>query len=215
MEVPVLHARRRERSGKGVARKIRHEGLIPAVLYGGGENIPLVLHPHELLKILSAGENTIFQLGFDGEETVDRRAIVRDLQRDPIKDTLLHADLYRISMDVEITVSVPIVLEGMSRAVSDIGGVINQLLHEVEIQCLPGLIPHELRVDVSHLGVGQVLHVQDLQVPQQITVLSNAEEVVASISVRGAEEAAPAAAAVAAPTEEAEAAAAETETEEP
>lgn len=213
MDVPVLVARRREHSGKGAARKIRRQGSIPGVLYGGGENIPLALHPQDLLKILSAGENTIFQIDFDGEEALDRKVIVRDLQRDPIKDSLRHADLYRISMDVEITVAVPIVLEGMSRAVSDVGGVINQLLHEMEIQCLPGLIPHELKVDVSHLAVGQVLHVRDLPVPQGIKVLANVDEVVASISVRGAEEAAPAAAA-ALPTEGAVAAAAEAETEE-
>jgi len=198
-----------------VARKIRRQGFIPAVLYGAGENIPLVLHPRELLKILTAGENTIFQLNLDGDGAVDRKAIVRELQRDPLKDTLLHADLYRISMDVEISVSVPIALEGMSRAASDVGGVMNQLLHELEIQCLPGLIPHELRVDVSQLGIGDVLHVRDLQVPEGIKVLANADEVVASISVRGAEEAAAVPGAEVSPTGEPGAAGAESETEEP
>jgi len=164
--------------------------LIPAVLYGGGENIPLVLRPRDLLKILAAGENTIFHLELDGEGTAERNAIVRDLQRDPLSEALLHADLYRISMDVEITVSVPIVLEGMAREVSDVGGVINQLLHEIEIQCLPSIIPHELTVDVSHLGIGEVLHVRDLQVPTGIEILLDPGEVVASIRVRGAEEAA-------------------------
>ena len=189
MEAPVLQAARRTRSGKGVARKIRAQGLIPAVFYGGGENIPLSLQPKELLKILSAGENTIFQLEIEGEAAEDRKALVRDLQRDPLKETLLHADLYRISMDVEITVSVPLVLEGVSREVSDVGGVINQLLHEIEIQCLPSLIPHELTVDVAHLGIGEVLHVRDIPVPQGIQVLAVPEEVVASVSVRGEEEA--------------------------
>jgi large subunit ribosomal protein L25 len=189
MEAPVLHAVRRTRSGKGVARKIRAQGLIPAVFYGGGENIPLSLQPKELLKILSAGENTIFQLEIEGEAAEDRKALVRDLQRDPLKETLLHADLYRISMDVEVTVSVPLVLEGISREVSDVGGVINQLLHEIEIQCLPSLIPHELTVDIAHLGIGEVLHVRDIPVPQGIQVLAVPEEVVASVSVRGEEEA--------------------------
>src|SRR5919108_91138 len=210
MEVPVLQAWRRNRSGKGVARKIRAQGMIPAVLYGSGENIPLTLQPKELLKILTSGENTIFRLEIDGELGGERQAIVRDLQRDPLRETLLHADLYRISMDVEITVSVPIVLQGMSREVSDVGGVINQLLHEVEIQCLPSLIPHELIVEVSHLGVGEVLHVRDLQVPRGIRVLLAPEEVVASVSVRGEEEVA-AGAPSAAGTE---AAAPETESEE-
>ena len=189
MEAPVLQAVRRTRSGKGVARKIRAQGLIPAVFYGGGENIPLSLQPKELLKILSAGENTIFQLEIEGEAAEDRKALVRDLQRDPLKETLLHADLYRISMDVEVTVSVPLVLEGISREVSDVGGVINQLLHEIEIQCLPSLIPHELTVDIAHLGIGEVLHVRDIPVPQGIQVLAVPEEVVASVSVRGEEEA--------------------------
>src|SRR5919202_565739 len=101
MEAPVLRVVRRTHSGKGVARKIRAQGLIPAVLYGGGEN-------------------TIFQLNVEGETTEDRKALVRELQWDPLKETLLHADLYRISMDVEITVSVPLVLQGMSREVSDV-----------------------------------------------------------------------------------------------
>jgi large subunit ribosomal protein L25 len=206
MEAPVLRARRRTRSGKGVARKIRAQGLIPAVLYGGGENIPLSLQPQELLKILSSGENTILQLEIDDEVGEDRKAIVRDLQRHPLKETLLHADLYRISMDVEITVSVPIVLQGTSREVTDVGGIINQLLHEVEIQCLPSLIPHELTIDVSHLSIGEVLHVQDLPVPQGIQVLAAAGEVVASVSVRGEEVAAgaPSEVTAEAPTSEAE-----------
>jgi large subunit ribosomal protein L25 len=205
MEAPVLRVGRRTRSGKGVARKIRAEGMIPAVLYGGGENIPLSLQPQELLKILSSGENTIFQLEIDGEVGQERQAIVRDLQRHPLKETLLHVDLYRISMDVEITVSVTIVLQGMSREVSDIGGVINQLLHEVEIQCLPSLIPHELPIDVSHLGIGEVLHVRDLQVPQGIQILAAPDEVVASVSVRGEEVAAePSVAAAEGATPEAE-----------
>ena len=208
METPVLRVWRRDRSGKGVARKIRAKGLIPAVFYGGGENLSLSLQPQELLKILSAGENTIFQLDLDGEAGVDRKAIVRDLQRDPIKNTLLHADLYKISMDVEVTVSVPIVLEGESRAVSDAGGLVNQLLDEVEIQCLPGLIPHELKIDVSHLDIGDVLHVRDLQVPAGVRVLTDADAVVASVSVQGAEEAA------AAPSAEAEGSAAEAESKE-
>jgi large subunit ribosomal protein L25 len=190
MEAPILQASRRHQSGKGVARKIRAEGMIPAVLYGGGENISLILRPQELLKILTSGENTIFRLEIDGELGGDRQAIVRDLQRDPLKETLLHADLYRISMDVEITVSVPIVLQGMSREVSDVGGVINQLLHEIEIQCLPSLIPHELSIDVAHLGIGEVLHVRDLPVPQGIQVLAASDEVVVSVSVRGEEVAA-------------------------
>jgi large subunit ribosomal protein L25 len=190
MEAPILQAARRHRSGKGVARKIRAEGMIPAILYGGGENIPLILRPQELLKILTSGENTIFRLEIDGESGGDRQAIVRDLQRDPLKEMLLHADLYRISMDVEITVSVPIVLQGMSREVSDVGGVINQLLHEIEIQCLPSLIPHELTIDVAHLGIGEVLHVRDLPVLQGIQVLAASDEVVASVSVRGEEVAA-------------------------
>ncbi len=190
MEAPILQAWRRDRAGKGVARKIRAQGLIPGVLYGGGENIPLTLKPQELLKILTSGENTIFQLDIDGEPEGDRQAIVRDLQRDPLKESLLHADFYRISMDVELTVSVPIVLQGMSREVSDVGGMINQLLHEIEIQCLPSLIPHELTIDVAHLGIGEVLHVRDLPVPQGIQILAAADEVVASVSVRGEEVAA-------------------------
>ena len=190
MEAPILRALRRNRSGKGVARKIRAQGMIPGVLYGGGENIPLTLQPQELLKILTSGENTIFQLEIDGELGGDRQAIVRDLQRDPLRETLLHADLYRISMDVEITVSVPIVLQGMSREVSDVGGMINQLLHEIEIQCLPSLIPHELTIDVAHLGIGEVLHVRDLPVLQGIQVLAASDEVVASVNVRGEEVAA-------------------------
>ena len=207
MEAPVLRAWRRTQSGKGVARKIRAQGMIPAVLYGGGENLPLSLQPRELLKILSAGENTIFQLDIDGDAGEDRKAIVRDLQRDPLKETVLHADLYRISMDVEISVSVPLVLQGMSREVSDVGGVINQLLDEVEIQCLPSLIPHELTIDISHLGIGDVLHVRDIPVPQRIQVLTAPDDVVASVSIRGEEVAAeaPSEAAAEAPTPEAEA----------
>ncbi len=184
MEAFTVIGKRRNATGKGVARKIRKQGLIPGIVYGGSAPIPVIVDPKHLVKILRSpsGENTIFQFTVEGEEQRERKVIIRDLQYHPYKELLLHVDLHEISMDEEIVVRVPIELIGEPIGVRN-GGVLSHLLWEVEVECLPSRIPPKIEVDVSSLDIGDVLYVSDLQIPVGVKVLQEPEEAVASVSV--------------------------------
>ncbi len=185
MEELVLKARRREGRGKGVSRRIRAQGGIPVVIYGEGENLALVVDSRELRKLLTteAGSNALLRLNVEGEESVDRVVMLRDLQSDPVRGDFLHADLLRISMDREVEVEVPIELEGEPVGVTQSDGHLGQLLSELSIRCLPSAIPSSIKADVSRMGIGDVLHVSDLQIPPGVTVMSDPEEAVANVTV--------------------------------
>jgi large subunit ribosomal protein L25 len=184
MEDLILTAKTRTKTGKGEARRLRKKGLVPAILYGGSEVVPISFLLKDLKKILSTsgGENTIFQLNIEGAKKRDRKVIAREFQNDPVKSELLHVDLYEISMDKEITVSVGITLTGKAFGVEQEGGMLNHLLKEIEIECLPTKIPDEITVDVSQLKIGDVLHLRDISIPEGIEVLDDLEEPVASVT---------------------------------
>lgn len=196
---------KRESVGKGAARELRRKGFVPAVIYGGEYAGPLTVDFLELNKILARGrsEASILSLLISGEPE-PRQVIIKDVQRDPVKGEPLHVDLYEISMDREIKVSVPIRLVGEAPGVKRDGGLLHQLNRELEIECLPGQIPEELRVDVSSLEIGDVIHVGSLQLGEGIRVLTNPEEPVATVARPEVEE-------VAVPEEAAEEAAAPAE----
>jgi large subunit ribosomal protein L25 len=189
------------RSGKfnkNAARRVRAAGKIPAVVYGAGaEPIALEVDPKQITKILysDTGHNTIFDLEVD--DKLASKVMIVDWQYEPIKDTLIHIDMKRIAMDKLIQVSVPVKLKGIPLGVKNFGGILDQVLREVEIECLPADIPGHLDVDVSELGQHGVLRVSDLPHSDKITYLTDEEATVAHVtSIR--EEVAPAADAVAA-----------------
>lgn len=184
MEELVLKAKKRTEKGTGVAKRLRRQGLVPGILYGGSEVVPLTFAFKDLQKILStkSGENTIFQLNIEGAENRERNVIVRELQSEPVKGGVLHADFYEISMDKEITVSVEIVLEGEPVGVSEEGGMLNHLLREIEIECLPTNIPESIKVDVTELRIGDVLHLKDISIPAGVKVLEEPEEAIVSVT---------------------------------
>ncbi len=202
----------RERSGKGAARKLRAAGRIPGVVYGKGRaTTPIALDPHaldRLLKTSEAGLNTLIELtvnGRDGRTTV----LVKELQRDPVRGGLLHADLYEVDLTRTIEVEVPIHLIGRPRGV-EMGGILDQTLRTIEVECLPSDIPDEVEFDVSHLEIGDVVHVSDLPIPSNVELQTDAHLGVAHVILPAAEEAAEAVEAEAVPTEaEAEGEAAE------
>ncbi|MCC6641876.1 MAG: 50S ribosomal protein L25 [Deltaproteobacteria bacterium] len=192
----------REETGKGVARKLRAAKRIPAVLYGRGKaSVPLSLDPAVLEKLLrasSAGLNTLIDLAVSGRtDLAGKVVIVKELQREPVRGGLLHADLYEVDLSQTIEVSVPIHVVGIAVGVSMNGGILDTALREIEIECLPRAIPSAIEVDVSALDVGESIHVRDLAVPAGVTVLSDADLSVVSVVLPAAEEA-PAAAEAAA-----------------
>lgn len=148
---------------KNAARRVRAAGMIPAVVYGAGqEPVAIQLDPKVITKILhsESGHNSIFDLNVaDGAAT---KAMIIDWQYEPVKGKLLHIDLKRIAMDKTMKVSVPVFLTGTAKGVKVEGGVLDQVLREVQLECLPGNIPTSLDVDISELGLNGAIHIKDL-----------------------------------------------------
>jgi len=159
----VVATPREGRFNKNAARRVRVEGKIPAIVYGAGQAaVAVTVDPRVITKILhsDSGHNTIFDLDVTG--TPVAKAMIVDWQNEPIKGALLHIDLKRIAMDKAIRVSVPVQLIGVPVGVKTQGGILEHVLREVEIECLPGDIPSHLSVDVSLLDINQAVHVSDL-----------------------------------------------------
>lgn len=209
MSETALVVEAREATGKGAARKLRAAGRIPAVLYGRGrDSLPLALDPRALDRILRAqGANTLLDLTVEGRpELTDTVALVKELQRDPLRGEIVHADLYQVDLTRAVEVEVPIHLVGKPRGL-EFGGILEHTLREVSLECLPRSIPDAIEVDISQLELGDVLHVRDLPLPEGVALLSDPDLGVVLIAAPAAE-AAPAEAA-AAPAEGAAPAAAE------
>jgi large subunit ribosomal protein L25 len=183
LEQNVLEAQPREAGTKNQARRVRREGKIPAVVYGASKDaVAVSVDPRHVLRILRSdtGHNTIFDLALEGGQPT--KAMIVDWQYEPIKGHLLHIDLKRIAMDKALRVSVPIVLQGTPEGVKTEGGILEQMLREVEIECLPGDIPGHIDVDVSHLTFGKVLRVSDLPHNEKLKFLSDANQPVAHVT---------------------------------
>lgn len=181
----LLRAEIRHGQGKGVSRRLRSRGLMPAVMYGEGEHLTLTLDARELRRALQtqAGENVLMQLRVGGDESMGRTVMLRELQVDPIRGEFLHADLLRISMEKELEVEVPIELVGKPKGLAMEGVVLSQLVDTVRVRCLPAQIPTSIMADVGGLEVGQVLHVHDLATPPGVVFLNDPDEAVANLSV--------------------------------
>ncbi|HWC71409.1 MAG TPA: 50S ribosomal protein L25 [Actinomycetota bacterium] len=175
-----LNAVRRSDAGKGVARKLRASGKVPAVLYGQGlDTTPLTVDSRDLTHLLhsSAGSNVLVDLVVDGEEHL---AIPREIQRDHIHSKWVHVDFLAVSRTQTITVSVPVHETGEAVGVKE-GGVVEHHLREVQIECLPQDVPDELIVDITNVELGEMVHVSDLVPPQGVTILTNPEDAILSV----------------------------------
>jgi large subunit ribosomal protein L25 len=176
--------------GKNEARRLRRSGRIPAVVYGAKKAaVAISVDPKQISRILhsDAGHNTIFDMNVNGESS---KGMVVDWQYDPLTGKLLHIDLKRIAMDEKIRVSVPIHLVGEAPGVKVQGGIMDQVLREVEIECLPGDIPSHIDADVSHLEFGSVLRVADLPHGGKLEFVTDDQQTVAHVT-HVKEEAAP------------------------
>lgn len=183
MAMHALQGERRTGVGKGVARKLRQAGRIPAVYYGRGEEpIALAVGLKDLQDVIerAEGSNVIVELKVDGDGVADRKALIREIQRDPVGGRILHLDLQHISLTERIVVEVPIVLVGTAVGVKDGGGILEHLLREVEVECLPTDIPTKLEVDVSALQIGDSLHVSDLKA-DRVEIQTDADRTIATV----------------------------------
>jgi large subunit ribosomal protein L25 len=195
----VVATPREGKFNKNAARRVRVSGKIPAVVYGAGQDAVAVTgDPKVIIKILhsDSGHNTIFDLNVEGAAIA--KAMIVDWQREPIKGKLLHIDLKRIAMDKMMRVSVPIQLVGTSAGVKNQGGILEHVLREVEIECLPSDIPGHLDVDVSGLELHGVIRISDLPHSGSIKFLGDEDATVAHVTAVKEEAPAPEAVAAAA-----------------
>ncbi len=168
---------------KNAARRVRVKGKIPAVVYGAAEPaIAIEVDPKQIQKILHSdtGHNSIFDLQINGS-TAKTKAMIVDWQYEPIKGTLMHIDLKRIALDKAMRVEVPIQLVGAAIGVKAQGGILDQVLREVEIECLPGDIPSHIDLDVTQMSIGDVLRVSDLPHSEKLKFLTDEDATVAHV----------------------------------
>ncbi|MGC2697255.1 MAG: 50S ribosomal protein L25 [Candidatus Angelobacter sp.] len=183
-QVEVVEAQPRPDSsrGKNEARRLRVSGRVPAVIYGAKKNtVAVSVDPKQINKILSSesGHNTIFDLQVGPEKA---KAMIVDWQYDPLRGKLLHIDLKRIAMDEKIRVMVPIHLVGEAAGVKQQGGILDQVIREVEVECLPADIPTHIDADVSALEFGVVLRVKDLPHAGKLKFITDENQAVAHIT---------------------------------
>ncbi len=199
MQTQALTVKRREGTGKQVAKRLRRNGIVPGILYGGAAPEPVAIDPRAVLRIIHGheGSTQLLALTFEGD-TGSRMAIIRDLQFDPVTERLLHVDLQEVRADRAITVRVAVHTVGEAAGVKEQKGILSLVLHELDISCLPTSIPERIDADVSALMIGDVLTVADLRVPEGVRILNDPGQAVVTVAPPMAEEvAAPAAAPVA------------------
>ncbi len=169
---------------KGYARRVRMQGLIPAVVYGAGQpSVAVTVDPKVINKVLysDSGHNTIFDLAIEGAGPA--KGMIVDWQNEPIKGHLLHIDIKRIAMDKAMRVSVPVQLIGTPVGVKTQGGILSQVLHEVEIECLPDDIPSHIDVDIAELEINGAIHISDLPHSDKLKFLGEETALVAHVTV--------------------------------
>lgn len=178
MEQIQLKGSLREGTGKQAAKKLRTGGQIPAVVYHrGDEPVPITVPDRDLSKIMNAhaGENVLISLTIEKEKKKSRAVIIKEVQRDPVKRRILHVDFNEISLSEKITVDVEVVAKGESVGVKQDGGLLEHVLREVKVRCLPTDIPKHIDVDVSSLRLNESIHVKDISVSGKIEILTDSE----------------------------------------
>jgi large subunit ribosomal protein L25 len=199
MERVTIQVVKRDEKGKGAARSLRRKEMIPAILYRGGGSLPIKINKKEILQFINttSGEQSMVNLQFsDGESKL---ALMKEFQVDPARRELLHADFFEVSLTEKLKLSVHVSTIGEPIGVKRDGGLLQNVLREIEIECLPDKIPGHIKVDISTLEIGQSFHVRDLALGSDIKILTEPHEVIANIIAPIVEEAPPAEAAVAAP----------------
>ena len=189
METVELKAKVRENVGKKYSKKLRHENLIPGVVYKEGEKtVHLKLSEKDLVHALrtKAGENVLISLKVeDGPKAKgkERVVVVKEMQHHPIKEQILHVDFQEISLTEKLTIDVPIALKGEAEGVVKEEGVLEHIIWEVKVECLPTDIPEKIEVEVSAMKIGDKVLVKDLVVPPGVTILDDSEQAVIAVEL--------------------------------
>ena len=191
MERMNISVEKREEVGKGAARSLRRNNMIPAVIYRAGDSLPVQFSKKDLARFINAtaGEQIMVDLQFgDGSS---RLALMKNYQTDPVDGELLHADFFEVSLTEEVEVTVHITLVGEPIGVRRDSGILQYLLREIEVECLPDKIPGHIEADISNLEIGQSIRVGDLKLGEGINVLNDLDEVIINIVAPAVEEVAP------------------------
>ncbi len=193
MARPKLKARKRSEIGTSSSKRLRGNGLVPAVIYGDGqESIPLTMDSKKLSKALhgGAGEHAIIDLSIEGagsEKPLEKTVIVKEVQHDYLKDSILHVDFSVITLDKKLVVKVPVVETGEAVGVIE-GGVLQHIIRELEVESLPTALPDQLEVDVTNLSIGDSVKVKDMVAPAGVKILADPELVVITVTAPKVEE---------------------------
>ncbi|MFA6142606.1 MAG: 50S ribosomal protein L25 [Candidatus Omnitrophota bacterium] len=179
MEKIILKAQIRSGTGKRVAKDLRNAGIIPANVYKGGHGaVNLQIAMSDLKGVLrtKAGENVIITLKISGGDAPnDKTVLIKEIQRNPVKDDILHVDFNEISLTETLKVNVPLVSRGEPVGVKVDGGILEHVIRELQVECLPTAIPEKLEVDVSNMKIGDAIHVKDVKVSEDVKVLNDPE----------------------------------------
>lgn len=189
MEIMNLKASQREAVGNGPSRVLRRDGKIPAILYGPKtEPIKLAIDRLELEPIIKSGAvaQTLLKLQIDGVDSV-RRVMIKEMQKHPVSRSVLHLDLYEVSMDQKIKVMVPVVTTGKSAGV-EVGGTLQIIRRELEVFCLPDQIPENITIDITALEIGDSFHVEELPLDEAVEIPADTNFTILTILSPTAEE---------------------------
>ena len=185
-----LEVSRREGTGKGLARRLRREGKVPAVVYGAHkDSVAITVDRKSVSELVTRSEHgvrSIFLLKMAGSDQ-QRHAMIKDIQIDPISRTMRHIDFVRVVMDEVVRVTIPIHPTGIAAGVKNSGGILDFQLRELHVECLPGQIPDAFEVDVTPLEIHQSLRISDLTIPEGVKLLDDLDRVVVSVTVPRAE----------------------------
>jgi large subunit ribosomal protein L25 len=179
-----IEVQTRDRIGSGASRRLRREGLVPAVVYGGGrDTVPIQVDRRILLDLLkqAGSENAVLLLKLDGGSK-QRHCMVRELEVDPLTRQILHVDFLRIDMAEKVRVMIAVETVGVPQGVKNEGGILDQVTREVEVECLPGDIPRSVEIDVSELHIGQHLEAGDLTMPKGVELTEDTDKVLVSVA---------------------------------
>jgi len=199
MERMIINVEKREEVGKGAARSLRRGNRIPAILYRAGDSQPVKFSKKEILQFINSktGQQVMVNLQFgDGSSKL---ALMKDYQVDPVKGDLLHVDFFEVSLTEKVKVPVHVTIVGESIGVKRDGGILQYLLREIEVECLPDKIPGRIELDISGLEIGQSLHVSDIKLGEGVKVLTDPDEVIVNVIAPAVEEVAAPVEAAAAP----------------
>lgn len=186
MDELLLEAQLREEIGKNKSKALRHQGLIPAVVYSDGkESFAIKVSRSDLLKLIHQHqvENAIITLKVkDDKKNPGRPCMIKEMQHDPVKGDILHVDLHEISLTKALKVNVAVTTKGEAVGVKSDGGSLEHILWEIEVECLPTDIPKSIEVDISNLKIGDAIHIKDIQFPPKLKVLHEPDVIVLSVA---------------------------------